>query len=388
MNATPTIVAVNGSPHAGVGNTAMMLEMLRPTLAAEGFALEVITLGEHRIEYCVGCAFCMEKGKCWIPDDHAGIARRLLDADGIIFASPVYFFQVTAQFKTFLDRSLAFGHKPRATWRPGLAVCVSAGSGETQVAEYMAFLLRVYGAFAVGRLTAMATAPGEFIGKEAVEARAADLAHDLARAIREKRRTPATDMDLRFYHFMGALVRDNRDSIMADDYAHWEKLGLDQGFEAYIQQKREQAPHDPALRKAWLKELMAQHKAKREAAGASGRRSSPEPRPAAAATCRELLQAMPQGFSAGAADGLEAAYQFDVSGGEAFTAHLAISAGKCAFHEGPAARPSVVIQTPADVWLAIASGELDGQQAFMTGKYTVQGDLSLLMRLKSLFPAG
>ncbi len=162
MNAKPTVVAINGSPHAGVGNTAMMLEMLRPGLAAEGFALEVITLSEHRIEYCVGCAFCMEKGKCWIPDDHAGIARRLLDADGIIFASPVYFFQVTAQFKTFLDRSLAFGHKPQATWKPGLAVCVSAGSGETQVAEYMAFLLRVYGAFAVGRLTAMATAPGEF----------------------------------------------------------------------------------------------------------------------------------------------------------------------------------------------------------------------------------
>ncbi len=181
-------------------------------------------------------------------------------------------------------------------------------------------------------------------------------------------------MDLRFYHFMGALVRDNRDSIMADDNAHWEKLGLDQGFEAYVQQKREQAPYDPALRKAWIKELMAQHKAKREAAGTPDRRPSTKPRPAAA-TCRELLHAMPQGFSTEAADGLEAVYQFEVSGGEAFTAHLAIGGGKCAFHAGPAPAPSVVIKTPADVWLAIARGELDGQQAFMTGKYTVQGDL-------------
>jgi putative sterol carrier protein len=44
-----------------------------------------------------------------------------------------------------------------------------------------------------------------------------------------------------------------------------------------------------------------------------------------------------------------------------------------------------VIKTPAQVWLAIARGEMDGQQAFMSGKYTAQGDLSLLIKLKSSF---
>jgi putative sterol carrier protein len=45
----------------------------------------------------------------------------------------------------------------------------------------------------------------------------------------------------------------------------------------------------------------------------------------------------------------------------------------------------VVIKTPADVWLAIAKGEIDGQQAFMSGKYKVEGDLFLLMKLSQLF---
>ena len=125
MPENPTIVAVNGSPHAGVGNTSMMIEMLRDPLSQEGFNLEIINLCEKEIDYCYGCGFCLEKGKCWIDDDHRSIAKRLLAADGIILASPVYIFSVTAQMKTFLDRSLAYGHKPRSAWKPGLAVCVS-----------------------------------------------------------------------------------------------------------------------------------------------------------------------------------------------------------------------------------------------------------------------
>ena len=80
MSAKPTIVAVNGSPHAGIGNTALMIEMLRPTLAEKGFELEVIHLAGKNIEYCTGCAFCMEKGRCWIDDDHREITAKLLEA--------------------------------------------------------------------------------------------------------------------------------------------------------------------------------------------------------------------------------------------------------------------------------------------------------------------
>ena len=165
MSPKPTIVAVNGSPHAGVGNTFLMIEMLRPTLGQEGFELEVVHLAGLDIQYCTGCAFCMEKGKCWIDDDHRRVTEKLLTAQGIILASPVYFFSVTGQMKTFLDRSLALGHKPRPTWKPGLAISVSAGSGETDVAGYLSSLLHTFGAFPVGALTAMAVHPGRVLGE-------------------------------------------------------------------------------------------------------------------------------------------------------------------------------------------------------------------------------
>jgi putative sterol carrier protein len=94
---------------------------------------------------------------------------------------------------------------------------------------------------------------------------------------------------------------------------------------------------------------------------------------------------MPGAFNPEASAGLDAVYQFEVSGQEDFTAHLAIKNSQATYHDGPAAHPDVIIKTPADIWLAVATGELDGAQAYMTGQYQVEGDLGLLMRLGSLF---
>ncbi len=386
MSTKPTIVAVNGTPHAGIGNTSLMLEMLRPVVMEEGFELEVINLAGQNIEFCTGCGFCMEKGRCWIDDDHRKIVDKLLAADGVILASPVYFMHVTGQMKTFLDRCLAFSHKPRSTWKPGLAISVSAGMGETDTANYLAFLLRTFGAFSVGTLTAIATQPGGFLGKEAVESRAADLARDLARAIKEKRRYPATDRDLRFYQFMGTLVKSQKDTLMKHDYKHWQEQGFYDSFEKYIQQSTAEVSFDQGVRDAWIKEMIQEQKAKK-----SGKSAIPKKEPGAARplpkTCRELIQTMPLGFQPEAAGDLKARFQFEVHGEENFVCHLKIADGTCSYQEGPADKPNLIIRTPADVWLKISRGELSGQKAFMEGRYKVEGDMTLLMKLNRLFSA-
>lgn len=384
MSDKPKVVAIIGTPHEGLGNTTQMIEMLRPTLEAQGVDLELIQLGQHHIEYCRGCAHCLEKGRCWLPDDHAKIMKKVLAADGLILGSPVYFFHVTAQMKTFIDRTLPYGHKPRPTWKPGLAVSVSAGLGETAVGDYLGLIMRAYGAFSVGALTAIAVQPGGFVGEEHVRARAADLAGDLARAIKEKRRYPATDQDLRFWSFMGGLIKGQKDGVMADDYAHWQKLGLYDGFETYIGQTTTDPGIDPQVRREWIKQMMADYKAGRKSVAPPSPPAESEAKPAAS-TLRELLEMMPQGLNQEAAQGLEAVYQFEVSGSEEFTAHLVISGGKCTLHDGPADNPGVTIITPADVWLDVSQGKKDGQAAFMAGEYKTQGDISLLMKLGSLF---
>lgn len=383
MPAPKKIVAVNGSPHGKAGNTHLMLKMLADRLSPEGFDFEEVLLQDKQIGYCQGCGLCIEKGKCWQSDDHRQITEKLLEADGIILASPVYFLHVPGQMKTFLDRCLGLGHKPRPTWKPGLVACVSAGLGETSVAQYLAGCLQVYGAFSVGELTAIAVAPGGFLGKEAIEARAADLASDLARAIREKRRYPVRDSDLAYWNFMGYLVKTNQE-FMCDDHQHWLRHGFYDSFEAFVQQKYEKPTYDPSLRQAWIQEIIARSKAEKKGANPMPEATKTTD-PKTAKTCRELLEMMPLAFQAQAAQGLKAIYQFEIGQPENFTAHLKIEDGKCHYSEGPAQNPSVTVVAPAEVWLKISRGELDGQSAFFAGQFQAKGDLGLLLRLNSLF---
>ena len=372
------VVAVNGSPHEGFGNTSQMLTMLGENLSREGLELEEIFLSQYQIGFCTGCATCLESGSCWVRDDYNTVVRTVLEADAVILASPVYIFNITAQMKTFLDRSLGYGHRPRGDWKPGLALSVSAGHGETWAADYLGQVLRLFGAFPVGKFTAIAVGPGEFLGREAVEARAADLARDLARAVKEGRRYPPTDQDLRYWQFMSTLIKENRD-FMAADYEHWQELGLFKSFEAYVGQTRSKAAMGEIPAKAYRKH---QQEAPETAAN-----PGTESHPGEPDTARELLAMMPGALNPAEAQGFTATYQFDVSGSENFTAHLVIADGQATFHEGPADHPSITIKTPAEVWLAIARKELDGTTAFLGGQFRIQGDLSLLIKMKTLFIA-
>jgi putative sterol carrier protein len=100
---------------------------------------------------------------------------------------------------------------------------------------------------------------------------------------------------------------------------------------------------------------------------------------------RLLLRGMAATFNGKTAGDLKATIQFEVTGKQPGQWYLSIENGKCTYHERKTDNPTLTIQTPSEVWLAVANNEIDGQQAFMEGKYTAQGDMGLLMRLKSLF---
>lgn len=104
---------------------------------------------------------------------------------------------------------------------------------------------------------------------------------------------------------------------------------------------------------------------------------------------RQTLEGMPLVFDPKAAGDLDGTIQFDVSGPEPGVYHLRIAGGECAFYVGPTAAPTLTISTPSDVWLKISQGELAGQEAMMQGLYNATGDISLLLKMDSLFkPTG
>ena len=100
---------------------------------------------------------------------------------------------------------------------------------------------------------------------------------------------------------------------------------------------------------------------------------------------KESFDAMSGTFNADKAAGMKAVYQWDVTGDGGGKWNAEIADGACNVSEGEHASPNITITVAAGDWLDILNGKLDGQMAFMSGKLKVKGDMSLAMKLKTLF---
>ena len=101
------VVAFNGSPREH-GNTQELIKIVLSCLEEDGIETKLINVGKKQLQGCVACFKCRENKnkKCAMTMDRLNeYIEEMLDADGIILASPVYFANVTAQLKALIDRS-------------------------------------------------------------------------------------------------------------------------------------------------------------------------------------------------------------------------------------------------------------------------------------------
>jgi len=99
------IIAVNGSHRKGK-NTAGLLGLVLEEAAALGADTELIELTDYNIKHCISCNKCLGRAQCTITDDDmAALGDKLLAANGIVLGSPVYWANVSALMKNFMDRT-------------------------------------------------------------------------------------------------------------------------------------------------------------------------------------------------------------------------------------------------------------------------------------------
>jgi multimeric flavodoxin WrbA len=99
------VVAINGSPRRN-GNTSLLIEETFKIFQAEGIETEVIQIGNKPVHGCTACGKCREiqDRKCHIKNDLLNLCiEKMIEADGIILGTPVYFADVSTEIKALMD---------------------------------------------------------------------------------------------------------------------------------------------------------------------------------------------------------------------------------------------------------------------------------------------
>jgi multimeric flavodoxin WrbA len=133
------IVAIYGSPRRR-GNTATLLKHAVQGAVDAGAQVDEIILRDLKISPCLEIYACKKEGRCAIEDDFHHVADQILSAKGLILASPIFFYTVSAHTKILMDRCQSLWVKkywidkvPFGQWEPkrkGLFISVGATKGK------------------------------------------------------------------------------------------------------------------------------------------------------------------------------------------------------------------------------------------------------------------
>ena len=97
------IIVISTSLRPG-SNSDMLADKFADGAKAAGHDVEKISLSGKNIQFCKGCLACQQLGRCVISDDVNDIMARVLKADVIAWATPIYYYEMSGQMKTLIDR--------------------------------------------------------------------------------------------------------------------------------------------------------------------------------------------------------------------------------------------------------------------------------------------
>jgi len=162
------LISVCGSPRNG--NTEWILKQLHAMALSNGITSDLIILRKREIEPCRGCLACEKggegrKGICAIKDDMRDIYPRLLEADLIVYGTPVYFEMLSGLLKNFIDRTCPIWPKLQGKSFAGIAV---AEEGIGSAIENLRTYASVCNMKWAGGVTALAKKPRQVAGDEKI----------------------------------------------------------------------------------------------------------------------------------------------------------------------------------------------------------------------------
>lgn len=86
-------------------NSDKLAESFAKGAADAGNSVEIVSLKGKNISFCTGCFGCQKIGKCVIKDDANDITEKILEAEVVVWATPIYYYEMSGQMKTMIDRA-------------------------------------------------------------------------------------------------------------------------------------------------------------------------------------------------------------------------------------------------------------------------------------------
>ncbi len=346
------ILALNSSPRTGgQSQTELMLNHLVEGMQDAGAEVEVVNLREKKINYCIGCYTCWTKtpGKCLHKDDMTKeLFPKWLDSDIAVYATPLYNYTLNAEMKAFMERTIPFlepfieqqgnrsAHPLRYT-PPDAVVLSVAGFIEMsvfdQLSHYVQFLLDRR-----NQLLAEIYRPAAEILYRDKDAKAAVLAATVQ---------------------AGSELVDSR-QVSAETLQQIQQPFID--FQTFA-----------LTSNVFWKTCVAEGVTPKEF-----REKNLVPRPD---TIESFMRTFPMGLNKEAVGEEKKILQFHFSDEVTDACHFIIEKDNVFAEQGHAENPDITIVTPFELWMDIMTRKADGQQMIMEQKYTVSGDLELMIQL-------
>lgn len=158
-NQMKKVLAFNGSPRR-FGNTSILLQHFRRGTEINTTFFKEVLMNDLKLDFCNGCLRCNLIGRCSISgDDWQDLSKQILEADVLVFASPVYFHHLAGPMKVLIDRFRSFvkvqitesglKHVPWQPWNKEFVLLLSMGSSNdsdaSSIIELFYYMINILG---------------------------------------------------------------------------------------------------------------------------------------------------------------------------------------------------------------------------------------------------
>jgi multimeric flavodoxin WrbA len=220
VDLTPFLLLISSSPHKEKSRTFLLAKEVLRGCKAEGVKTKIMHLCDCRIEFCHHCEACHRKiMQCPIKDDVRLIMKKMLEADGIVLASPNYINQITASMKALFERASHFMHCKRLLGKYIVGVVTSGSGYDKEVLDYIKTYIHACGAQFSGGVSSCA-----YTLKEKM-ADAYQLGRKFTQDIKEKRlfADQAKIIEVGKEHFKRIMQLRKED--WKEEYQYWQDKG-------------------------------------------------------------------------------------------------------------------------------------------------------------------